>query len=178
MVTKKNSLKNTDILNPLGSSRMEYFADLERKNPGITKEITWRFFARDQKTKKYVPVYDPWNGNFLVPDYYKSKKERYNARLVPPYDSLSENVKDYLNSKYHITSEKDRQRFNRSLLALPDTFSKEWIITERAVKQLPGSGKKLGLFRKSGLIPEIRNEYLLREHHRRNRSKHPLQRRH
>ena len=176
MVTKKTVRNNVKRTSPIEMTRLEFYNWLDGANPGSSKKTYYPVYARDPKSRKWRPVYgNPWD---IKVAYSAPKRVKLSASYVPPYDELSEWDKEGLRIKNHIYSEKDRQKYNRSMIAVPMTQSKHYNILKEAIKKLPNSPKPLGIYRKSGLYADAQLEYLMRERDRSNRRKHPLERRH
>ena len=141
--------------------------------PGFSKKIHYMIYAKDPKTHMWI---EPGSFNFRSTDTFGSKRDQLSARKIPPYDTLDDFDKDYVGKHYHIFSERDRQKFNRSMVAIPTSISQEWVVRQAAKKQQ----KELSFpdpWYAQREFPRMNFEKLRSAEYRRNRSKHPLLRR-
>lgn len=169
MVTKNRSKKQAKS-NLSCKTRQEWYDWYDDVVPGWSKKPYYeRIYARDPKTRKWVRL-DEWDTHSI--GIFEPKSTQLKARKIPPYDSLPDYAKDFVGREYHIYSEKDRQRFNRSIVALPMTLSKKWDYTQEVLRKAP----KLR-YSRDVIYSETLLDHLMRERERRNRSKHPLLRR-
>lgn len=150
-MTTKKSTKQT---------RKGILDELEKVSPGITERRYYQIYTRDPKTHQWMEP-QPWGYTSYL---YLPKTAQKKAHSLPPYDSVSEDHREIMNRVYHVYSEDDRKNYNRSIVAFPMTLSKLYRYAEKAPTK---ATKRQAVF-----------DHLMRNAIRRNRSKHPLQRRH